>query len=442
MVDAPLPNGLSPAPGPLTGLILTGGGARAAYQVGVLAAVAQLRRDAGVAAAAAGNPFPIIAGTSAGAINAATLSCQADDFCSAVDGLVYIWQNIHVDQVYAADSFGVIRTGARWMTMMSLGWALARWRRTRPRSLLDNAPLGELLRRWIRIDRLPRMLSQGHLRALAISGSSYTSGQHVTFYQTLQDILPWQRSQRLAVRCELTVEHLLASSAIPFIFPAELLDLDGQPEWFGDGSMRQSAPISPAVHLGADRVLVIGAGRMHEPPGRRSTQITGHPTMAQIAGHALSNIFLDALAVDVERLERVNNTLSILTPEQRRNTPLRPIDVLVIAPSRRLDDLAAEHQSALPAPMRALLRSVGVSGEGKAATGSALTSYLLFEPSFTNELINLGMSDTLARRAEVQRFFGWPTQAPSVDPAAMRRRRAGFAEAAREADMARSAATV
>lgn len=417
---------------PRTGLILTGGGARAAYQVGVLAALAQLRRDAG---ATEHNPFPIIAGTSAGAINAATLACQADDFDGAVDGLMHIWQNIHVDQVYAADAFGTIRTGARWLTMMSLGWALARWRRSQPKSLLDNAPLGELLRRWVRLERLDQMLATGHLQALAISGSSYSSGQHVTFFQSHGPVEPWLRSQRMAVRTQLSIGHLLASSAIPFIFPAQSLDLLGQAEWFGDGSMRQSAPISPAVHLGAERVLVIGAGRMHQPLDEpRQAMVQGHPSMAQIAGHALSNIFLDALAVDVERLLRINNTLKLLTPEALATTALRPIEVLVIAPSRRLDDLAAEHQASLPPPIRALLRGVGARGkgegkrEGRPASGAALTSYLLFEPSYTNELINLGMSDTLARRADVQRFFGWPAQAPSLDPAAMRRRRAGFTE--------------
>ncbi|MET0208613.1 MAG: patatin-like phospholipase family protein, partial [Burkholderiaceae bacterium] len=414
---------------PKIGLILTGGGARAAYQAGVLAAIAQLRRDA---CATGDTPFRVIAGTSAGGINAATLACQADDFCSAVDGLIYIWQNIHVDQVYAADSFGVIRTGARWLTMMSLGWAVARWRRTRPRSLLDNTPLRGLLQRWIQFERLDEMLAKGHLDALAVTGSSYTSGHHVTFYQTLLKQEPWVRTQRLAVRTQrLSVEHLLASSAIPFIFPAEPLDLNGQVEWFGDGSMRQTAPISPAVHLGAEKVLIIGAGRMHEGGGEgghgQSPMPLGHPSMAQIAGHALSNIFLDSLAVDIERMRRINSTLALLPESALRNTPLRPIDALVIAPSRPLDSLAADHASALPPAMRALLRSVGVSGEGANASGSALLSYLLFEPEYTTELITLGMADTLARRSDIQRFFGWPAQAPQIDPATMRKRAGGFA---------------
>ncbi|MFG6466814.1 patatin-like phospholipase family protein [Roseateles sp. BYS87W] len=409
---------------PVTGLILTGGGARAAYQVGVLAAIAQLRRDAGVQ----GNPFPVISGTSAGAINASALACHADDFDGAVDGLLHLWQGLHVDHIYRADAFEAVKSGARWLSMLSLGWALARWTRSRPRSLLDNDPLRSLLSRYLNMERIDAMLSDGHLRALALTGSSYTSGQHVTFFQTHHHVVPWLREQRMAVQARLTLSHLMASSAIPFIFPAELLDLEGMTEWFGDGSMRQSAPISPAVHLGSERVLVIGAGRMKEPEGRRTGATDVHPSMAQIAGHALSNIFLDALAVDVERLRRINRTLALLPPEARASTALRPIDLLVIAPSRRLDDLASEHQSSLPQSVRAMLRAFGVSGQGKAMSGSALVSYLLFEPSFIGELIHLGMSDTLAKRAEVQRFFGWPARAPQMDPALLRRSRsAGFA---------------
>ncbi len=414
-----------PKSAPVTGLILTGGGARAAYQAGVLAAIAQLRRDAGVTQS---NPFPIICGTSAGAINASTLACYADNFDAAVDGLVHLWQGLHVESIYRADAFQAVKSGARWLSMLSLGWALTRWKRSQPRSLLDNTPLNSLLGRHLDMRRIGAMLDGAHLRAVALTGSSYTSGQHVTFFQTHHNVVPWLRQQRIAVATQLTLGHLMASAAIPFIFPAEQLDLEGMEEWFGDGSMRQSAPISPAVHLGAERVLVIGAGRMKEPEGERPVHGLGHPSMAQIAGHALSNIFLDALAVDVERLRRINRTLALLPREARAATPLRTVELLVIAPSRRIDELAAAHQAELPASMRTLLKSVGALGTAKGAGASTLLSYLLFEPGFIGELINLGMSDTLARRADVQRFFGWPAQAPAFDPAALRRRQsAGFA---------------
>jgi len=397
----------------VTGLILTGGGARAAYQVGVLKAVAQIRRDA--APWRKDNPFPVITGTSAGAINAAALASHCDDFDNAVAQLCNVWENFRAEQVYRSDALGVIRTGARWLTMMSLGWVIARWRRARQRSLLDNAPLEDLLHLLVRVERLRPLMKSGHLQALAVTASSYNSGTHVTFYDSVKDFVPWNRSQRVAVRDTITVPHLLASAAIPFVFPPVQLGFDGGTEYFGDGSMRQSAPISPAVHLGASRILVIGAGRMHEPPGQRKVKGT-YPNLAQIAGHALSNIFLDALAVDVERLQRINNTLALLPPEALANTSLRPIDVLVIAPSERLDDLAAKHLDSLPAPVRALLRGVGVSGKGSDARGAALASYLLFESPYTRELVALGVSDTLARRDEVTKFFGWERRSVPRSP--------------------------
>ena len=387
---------------PTTGLILTGGGARAAYQVGVLRAVHRIRREAG---APPGNPYPVLAGTSAGALNAAALASDADDIDAGIAKLVRVWESMHVDQVYRTDSFGVIRTGARWLTMMSMGWAIARLRRLRPRSLLDNTPLHGLLAEMIDLGRLGRLIADGHLKALAVSTSSYTSGSHVTFYQSADQFQPWIRSNRLAVPCDITMAHLLASAAIPFMFPAVALPLQGAHEWFGDGSMRQTAPISPAIHLGADRILVIGAGRMREPVGPRTTTPSPYPSIAQIGGHALSSIFLDALALDAERLQRINATLALIPEEMRTHATLKPVRLLLISPSERLDDIAGRHLDALPHSIRALLAGIGVSNSGPGSNGAALASYLLFEADYTRELMALGERDTEARRAEVLAFF-------------------------------------
>ena len=392
---------------PLTGLVLSGGGARAAYQVGVLRAIARLRRDKLGPRARLRSPFGVIVGTSAGAINAAALACHADRFDLSIEMLSRVWQDFTAEQVYRADSLGVIRSGAQWLTMLSLGWVIARWRKARPRSLLDNAPLGQLLKRMVPLDRLQMMFEQRQLHALAVTASSYTTGEHVTFYSTGAPLEPWSRSQRVAVAAPITHEHLLASSAIPFVFPASQIHQGGDVAWYGDGSMRQTAPLSPAIHLGAQRLLIIGAGRMHEPPGRKPPA-QGYPSLAQIAGHAMANIFLDALAVDIERMQRINRTLALLPDHVRQDTPLRPVESLVIAPSQRLDDVAARHLGSLPAPVRTLLRGVGVGGKGQEARGgSGLASYLLFEAPYTRELMALGEADVIARQDEVNQFFAW-----------------------------------
>jgi NTE family protein len=402
---------------PLTALVLSGGGARAAYQVGVLRALVRLRRERLGPRARLRNPFGVICGTSAGAINAAALAAQADRFDAAVEVLAKVWQEIAVEQVYRADSLGVIRSGAQWLTMLSVGWLIARWRRARPRSLLDNEPLAGLLQRLVPLERVPMVLEQGHLHALAVTASSYSTGEHFTFFESAQPVTPWLRSQRIAAPCRLTQQHLLASSAIPFVFPAVELQHAGDGGWFGDGSMRNTAPLSPAIHLGGQRLVIIGAGRMAEPEEGRRVPNTGYPNLAQIAGHAMSSIFLDALAVDIERLKRINRTLALLPEHALVDTPLRPVEVLVIAPTQRLDDIAAKHLGSLPGPVRTLLRGAGVSGEGREARGTALASYLLFESGFTRELMALGEADTLARRDEVLQFFGWgaPERASEVD---------------------------
>ncbi len=380
------------------GLVLTGGGARAAYQVGVLESVSTILCEAGWAPEK--NPYDIICGTSAGAINATALACHADDFCPGLKRVVHVWENFTAEQVYRADSLGVLRSGAKWLSLLSFGWLLRTWKANPPNSLLDNTPLVSLLNRMLNLPRLDAALVDGKLHALAVTASSYTAGKHMTFYQSEADIEPWVRTQRVAIRSQIGVEHLLASAAIPLIFPATPIFCEGRREYFGDGSMRQVAPISPAIHLGADKVLVIGAGRLMEPAIDQSRNAQ-YPSLAQIAGHALSSIFLDSIASDIERLNRINQTLSVLTDEQRTKTPLRPIEMLTIAPSERLDTIASRHIGSLPRPVRMLLSGIGAAE----VRGAALASYLLFEKSYTCELINLGRKDALAHKTEILSFF-------------------------------------
>ncbi len=380
-------------------LFLTGGGARAAYQVGVLQAIFSLLSETGWSSER--NPFAIVCGTSAGAINATAYASKADNFETAVTDLLSVWRNLEVEQVYRADSIGVIRSGARWLTLLSFGWLLRQWRAQPPNSLLDNSPLVGLLHKMLDLRRLDAALEAGHLEALAISASSYTAGRHVTFYQAASEIPNWNRVQRMSVQQQIGVDHLLASSAIPLIFPAVPLYCNDRCEYFGDGSLREVAPISPAIHLGADKVLVIGAGSIGGPE-RSFDEFSGYPSLAQVAGHAMSSIFLDSLSVDIERLGRINRTLSLLTPDQLAKTSLRPVQMLAITPSQALDSIASRHVGSLPLPIRTMLSAIGATER----RGAALASYLLFESSYTRSLIELGQIDTLSRRDEVLQFFG------------------------------------
>ena len=381
-----------------TALFLTGGGARAAYQVGVLQAIYSLLSEAGWPAGK--NPFDIVCGTSAGAINATAYACRADDVEHSIGHLLNVWLELQVEQVYRADSIGVIRSGARWLSLLSFGWLLRQWHASPPNSLLDNSPLVTLLHTMLDLPRLDAAIARGHLHALAVSTSSYTAGRHVVFYQSNAEIAPWSRIQRMSVPQQIGVDHLLASSAIPLIFPSVPLYCGDRCEYFGDGSLRELAPVSPAIHLGADRILVIGAGNIGSS-GRKFDEFAGYPSLAQIAGHAMSSIFLDGLSVDLERMARINQTLSLLTPAQRQQTSLRPIEMLAITPSKPLDSIASEHIGSLPLPIRTLLSAIGATER----RGAALASYLLFESSYTRSLIELGQIDTLHRRDEVLRFF-------------------------------------
>ena len=370
-----------------TALVLGGGGARAAYQVGVLLAIRELRGES------TENPFPILCGTSAGAVNVATLSCNAGNFRAAVDALAEVWRNMHAGHIYRADPIGVAASGGRWLAALLLGWAIGR----SPRSLLDNRPLRKLLTQRLDFRNIERSIRKGRLYAVSITASGYTTGDGISFFQAHPEVGTWRRTQRAGCRAALSVDHLMASSAIPFLFPAVHLNR----EYCGDGSMRQLAPISPAIHLGAEKILIVGVGQPNDLAQRQSSRT--YPTLAQIAGHALSSIFLDSLAVDVERMERINRTLSKI-PDDLSATgeiPLRPLRSLIITPSERLDYLAARHVDALPVAVRTLLRGLGATHR----RGGVLTSYLLFEGSYTGALIDLGYKDAMARRFEVEGFL-------------------------------------
>ncbi|WP_370512738.1 patatin-like phospholipase family protein [Achromobacter sp. LC458] len=385
-----------------TGLVLTGGGARAAYQVGVLSAIMDLLDPDWHSRFQ--NPFDIICGTSAGAINAAALACRADRPHLGVRRIRRLWSSLNTDMIYRADAPGLIRTGVRWLGLLALGWMYSGLTRKRPQSLLDNSPMEALLGRVLNFDHLRGNLERGSLSALAITASGYTSGEHLTFYQAHTPIEPWHRYLRLAIPTPIGIDHLMASSSIPFVFPARQVPVHGKGEWCGDGSMRQLAPISPAIHLGAHRVLVIGTGFRDDTHPENREDSPPYPSLAQVGGHALSSIFLDGLSVDVERLERINYLMDHATPEGAQIN-VRRIQVLTITPSQSLDTMALEHLDDMPAQARALFRVLGVSSDPGRPGGGALMSYLLFESSYTKRLIELGYADTMQRNEEVIAFF-------------------------------------
>ena len=385
-----------------TGLVLTGGGARAAYQVGVLSAIMELLDPDWHSRFQ--NPFHIICGTSAGAINAAALACRADRPHLGVRRIRRLWSSLNTDMIYRADTPGIIRTGGRWLGLLSLGWMFSGLARKRPTSLLDNSPMEALLGRVLDFQHLRANLESGALSALAITASGYTSGEHLTFYQAHTPIEPWHRYLRLAIPTPIGIDHLMASSAIPFVFPARQVQVHGKGEWCGDGSMRQLAPISPAIHLGASRVLVIGTGFRDDTHPENREDSPPYPSLAQVGGHALASIFLDGLSADVERLQRMN-FLTELAGEEGVRGGVRRVEVLTITPSQSLDLMALEHLKDMPTQARALFRVLGVSSDPGRPGGGSLMSYLLFESSYTKRLIELGYADTMQRNDEVIAFF-------------------------------------
>ena len=376
-----------PAPRHETAIILSGGGARAAYQVGALRAIAHIAgRNARI-------PFPVICGTSAGAINAALLAVNADDFRRGVARLTRWWRRVTVADIYAGDLATLARHSARFLASVLTGGAVP----AKVASLFDNAPLTDLLARGIEFGRLDAMIAAGHLHALSINATSYTSGHAVSFFQGAPSLRSWHRLRRRGQPTQLATEHLMASTAIPFVFPAGRIEDD----YFMDGSVRQIAPLSPALHLGATRVIVLAVGQFSGQ--RPATGPAQYPSFAQVAGHALSSVFLDNMGADIERLAQYNRMIDGLPAALRdgNGLHLNHVDAFVLAPSRDVASLALQFVDTLPGAVRAVLRGFG-STQG---TGANLTSYLLFDRGFCRALLALGYQDAMARRDELEAFL-------------------------------------
>ncbi|MBT8046953.1 MAG: patatin-like phospholipase family protein [Xanthomonadales bacterium] len=368
---------------PPAALILPGGGARGSYQVGVLKAIDEITGGGH-------NPFPIICGTSAGAINAAVLASHAHEFSIGVSRLERFWSTMVCSRVYRTDAWTVFKTGLQWALSLTLGGRLV----THPRALLDNQPLREFLARTLQLEGIGQAIEQDALRGLSITASGYTCAAGISFYQSAPDVEPWERARRHGRPVQITVSHLLASAALPLLFPAEQIGN----EYFGDGGMRMLAPLSPAIHLGADRVLVIST--RDENPDPAPTAPVPYPSLGEIGGYLLDTIFMDTLNADLNRLNRVNRTLKLLDAEQRRKSRLKPIQSLVIRPSRDLREVTHQHMGEIPRAVRTLLRALGGWGRDW-----RMASYLLFESAYCTELMQMGYGDGMRQRQEIKDFF-------------------------------------
>lgn len=373
-------------PAPRIALILSGGGARAAYQAGVARAISELLPSGGP------SPFAIICGTSAGAINAASLAAGARDFRRAASTLCELWSQLKVGDIYRADALHMLQTA--WHVVRSV---LPQGGRKRIVGLLDNAPLTELLQREIHFPAIAESIAAGALEALTITASSYQTGMSVSFCMGGPKMELWERSQRIGVRADIGVPHLLASSAIPFVFPPTRIGS----EYFGDGVVRQMAPTAPALHLGADRILVIGAARSGTPTAQGDSNEP--PSLAQIGSHVLASIFTDALGTDLEKVRLVNIAARQIDPARLALSPmpLRDIVMLVLTPSVPLENVAHQYRDGLPPSLRFALRGIG----GTSAGGEGLLSYLLFDSGFCSALIDLGYRDAQAKRQELEELL-------------------------------------
>lgn len=369
------------------GLVLSGGGARAAYQVGVLKGISR------ILPVESGNPFKVISGTSAGAINAVALASYAGHYRLGIRQLERIWKNFSCEQIFKTDIPSLLKWSMTFFLNSFFGYKAGQ-----PVSLLNNEPLKELLEKTMQFENIQKAIDVGDLHAIGISASGYGSGESVSFFQGHYNLKNWQRQRRIGMRARLNVDHLLASSAIPAVFPAVKINR----EYFGDGAIRQLAPISPALHMGAEKVLVIGvSGMAHKRKHRESMK--SYPSLAKIMNHMFNAAFLDSMESDVERLSRINRTLGMIPDEVKKSQrmELKPVEILEISPSESIDDIAARHARELPKSLRLFWRGSGTTHK----SGAGVLSYLLFERGFCRDLIQRGYDDAMAHKDEILRFF-------------------------------------
>ncbi|KPP97525.1 patatin-like phospholipase family protein [Marinobacter sp. HL-58] len=369
-----------------TGVVLTGGGARAAYQVGVLRAIADMYPDWS-------HPFNVIIGTSAGAINAMAVAGNRGLFRHNIDHLEKVWSELTMERVFRADTISLMRSFsniARKLVSSPI--------ESGPVSFLNNSPLRKLLEKEIDLDNIRKTIREGHIDAVGLNACGYSTGQNICFFEGKEGLEGWSVGQRGGARTELSVSHIMASSAIPTLFRPVKINR----EYFGDGVTRQMAHISPALRLGASKVLVIGVSANAMCPPHRPEK-PGIPTLTQVLAHVFNGMFLDTLDYDIDRSRLINQLLELI-PEQRlkeSGLDLSPVDILEISPSEPINDLAMKYIDAMPLVLR---RLTGASDTAPFSSAN-LASFLLFDKRFCRDLIELGYRDGQSHARQIERFF-------------------------------------